>query len=111
MSGNQSAKKAKIKSWDYTNFEKIDGRHPIQKVSKDCFINYEVRQRKGGRVCAFNFELAKEMGLIPSGHTEELNQDLERAVLDSFGIVIINEYDKINKTKKANLTSIRLLPR
>ena len=99
MSGNQTAKKAKTKNWDYSGFSKIDGRHPIQKVSEDCFVNYHVRERKGGRVCAFNFDLAREMGLISQSHENELNIDLENAVLEAFGIVIINEYDQINKTK------------
>jgi uncharacterized protein YdiU (UPF0061 family) len=77
----------------YRQFHKIDGRHPWRAVSQDAYVDYPVRTRHGGRVFYFNFDLAKEMGLIERHHTHCLNPALSRAILDTFSLVIINEYD------------------
>ena len=77
----------------YRHFYKIDGRHPWREVSQDAYVDYAARTRHGGRVFYFNFELAKEMGLIPKRHPHLLNAALSKAILDSFSLVIINEYD------------------
>ncbi len=42
----------------------------------------------------FNFALAKEMGLLPENQPERLNPGLCRAILDTFALTIINEYDQ-----------------
>ena len=39
------------------------------------------------------------MGLIPSNHPNEMDEELENQILDSFSLVIINEYDE-EKNKK-----------
>ena len=39
------------------------------------------------------------MGLIPKNHTTELTPELEKQILDTFAIVIINEYDEENGRK------------
>lgn len=80
----------------YSKFNKIDGKHPFQKATKDSYVAYRARVRHGGEVVAFNFDLAKEMGLIPKNHPNVVTAELKKAVLDTFAIVIINEYDQIN---------------
>ena len=77
----------------YRQFYKIDGRHPWREVSPDAYVDYAARTRHGGKVFYFNFELAKEMGLIGKRHPHRLNADLSKAILDTFSLVIINEYD------------------
>lgn len=80
----------------YKRFKLINGEHPLQDEVPGSFVKYRVRTRHGGKVAFFNFDLAKEMGLIPLNHTEELNSELEKEILHTFGIIIINEYDIIN---------------
>lgn len=77
----------------YEKFKEVDGTHPWRNVSPDGYIDYRVRYRPQGRVIYFNFPLAKEMGLIPADHPASINNDLERVILDTFSLQIINEYD------------------
>ena len=77
----------------YEKFSEIDGRHPWRNVSPDGYVDYQARYRPHGRVLFFNFPLAKEMGLIPSDHPSSIGKDLEQAILDTFSLQIINEYD------------------
>lgn len=42
----------------------------------------------------FNFDLAREIGLIPTRHPDELNAELRRSLLDTFSLVIVNEWDE-----------------
>ena len=77
----------------YEKFSEIDGTHPWRNVSPDGYVDYQARYRQHGRVLFFNFPLAKEMGLIPSGHPSTISKDLEQAILDTFSLQIINEYD------------------
>ena len=83
----------------YEKFKEIDGRHPWRDVSPDGYIDYQARYRPNGRVLFFNFPLAKEMGLIPPDHPSSINKDLEHAILNTFSLQIINEYD-IQKGRK-----------
>ena len=39
------------------------------------------------------------MGLVSSDHPEELNKDLNNHILDTFALIIINEYDQMNGKK------------
>lgn len=78
----------------YRQLYKIDGRHPWREVSPDAYVDYVVRTRHGGKVFYFNFELAKEMGLLCRSHPHRLNAELIKAILDTFSLVIINEYDQ-----------------
>ncbi len=80
----------------YSSFDQIDGRHPLQEAVPDSVVLYKVRTRKGGRVGHFNYDLAKEMGLIPDDHPEKMNKKLEKKILYTFGLVIINEYEGLN---------------
>ena len=83
----------------YSGFAKIDGTHPYRAAMPSGFIDYAARIRPGGKVFYFNFALAKEMGLIPQNHPEVLDKELSRAILDTFSLEIINEYDVIHKRR------------
>ena len=49
---------------DYGAFDQLDGQHPWRDQVPEGLILYPVRTLPGGKVSYFNFELAKEMGLI-----------------------------------------------
>ena len=85
----------------YPSFQAIDGAHPLQEETIDSFITYKVRTRRGGKVRLFNFDLAKEIGLIDKDHPEKLNRHLEEKILEAFSLVIINEFDELKKRKFA----------
>ena len=83
----------------YEKFKELDGSHPWRDVSPDGYVDYRARYRPQGRVLFFNFPLAREMGLIPEDHPSSINKDLEQAILDTFSLRIINEYDLQRGTK------------
>ena len=78
---------------DYSSFDQLDGSHPLRHAVDDICIEYKVRTRKGGKVSFFNFELAREMGLIKKDHPDVMNEALNKKILETFSIIIINEYD------------------
>lgn len=82
---------------EYRAFEKINGKHPLQQVVPEMCVLYKARKRHGAEVSYFNFDLAKEMGLIPQSHPNELTKALQESIIECFSIVIINEYDIENK--------------
>src|SRR5204862_4768546 len=56
-----------------------------------------------GRVLYFNFPLARELELIPPDHPRVINKKLEQAILETFSLQIINEYDlKLGKKYPAD---------
>jgi uncharacterized protein YdiU (UPF0061 family) len=77
----------------YDRFKTLDGRHSWRKVSPHGYVNYHARTRPGGRVIYFNHALAKELDLIPRNHAKRLTSALEKAILDTFALQIVNEYD------------------
>lgn len=81
---------------NYKKFEAIDGSHPFKQAVPEGFVDYPARVRKGGKVAYFNYALAKEMGLIPSDHPEKMNKELEAKIVETFAIVIVNEFDEMN---------------
>ncbi len=83
----------------YSGFSRINGEHPFKDQVPEGRVEYKARRKRSGKVSFFNFELAKEMGLLAKSHPSKLNPDLEREILDTFSIVIINEYDLINEVK------------
>lgn len=85
--------------FNYDNFDMIDGDHPLKERCPDSYIEYQARVRKGGKVAYFNFDLAREMGLIDLSHPDELNEGLTQKILDTFSLIIINEYDKLHNKK------------
>src|SRR5689334_1490182 len=56
------------KSSMYERFEMLDGSHPWRNAAPDGFVDYPARVRGGGRVVYFNFDLARELELIPANH-------------------------------------------
>ncbi|MDH5428004.1 MAG: hypothetical protein OEY57_07495, partial [Nitrospirota bacterium] len=82
----------------YDRFRLINGNHDFQKAVPDGAVDYSVRLRPGGTLAYFNYDLAKEMGLIPDDHPQKMNRILAQTVLDTFGIQIINEYDLLHRT-------------
>jgi hypothetical protein len=83
----------------YPAFSRINGEHPFKTQVPGGRVEYKARYRKGGKVAFFNFTLAKEMGLLNKNHPEVLNPELEREILETFSLTIINEYDVINNIK------------
>lgn len=66
------------------------------------YVSYRVKNLDHGNVAYFNFQLAKEMGLISNDHPHHLNKTLEKKILSTFSLQIINEYDELHqKTKKS----------
>lgn len=84
-------------AFKYDRFKKIDGRHPLKKVSEECFVDYPARAKPGGKIAFFNYKLAREIGLLPKKHPNTMNPTLEKEIFETFGIVIVNEFDQENK--------------
>lgn len=87
---------------EYSDFDLIDGTHPYKELGLEFYVEYPVFNLKKGKVVYFNFELAKEMGLIAKDHNQKLNPQLEQKILDTFSIQIINEYDVLSKKRIKN---------
>ncbi len=77
----------------YDKFQSLDGSHAWRDVCRDGYVDYRARIRTGGRVAWFNFDFAKELQLIPTNHANRITSALERVLLDTFALQIINEYD------------------
>lgn len=93
----------------YEKFEELNGSHPWRQVSPDAYIDYQARLRPNGRVTFFNFPLAREIGLIPEDHPAQINDLLEQAILRTFSLRIINEYD-LSQRKKYPPESVKPYP-
>lgn len=83
----------------YPSFSRLNGEHPFKTQVPGGRVEYKARYRKGGKVAFFNFDLAKEMGLLPKQHAEVLNPELEREILETFSLTIINEYDVMKNVR------------
>jgi len=83
----------------YPHFSHINGRHPFKEFVPEGFVDYSARRLKSGKITYFNFDLAKEMGLISKDHPHTLNSELEREIFQTFNLMIINEYDLEHKIK------------
>lgn len=81
----------------YSKFKFLDGSHSFKQAVPGGYVDYQVRTRRSGKVLYFNFNLAKEMGLIPIDHPHQLNRELSKVLLQTFGIQVINEWDKLHK--------------
>jgi len=57
-------------------------------------VPYPARRRHDSEVAFFNFDLAREIGLLPANHPDEMSASLRRALLDTFSLVIVNEWDE-----------------
>lgn len=79
----------------YSAFAQVDGHHPWKFAVPNGFVEYQARILRGTKVVYFNFALAKEMGLIPRDHKAKLTPDLERMIVNTFALRIVNEYDQL----------------
>ncbi len=86
-------RKASVQN-EYALFEKIDGSHPWQEELADQVVLYPVRELGRGKVTYFNYRFAKEMGLISKDHPHKMTKELEKIIISTFSIQIINEYDQ-----------------
>ena len=99
---NPAKKQATSKTKDeakaklYRKFERVDGSHPFKAAVPEGFVDYPARIRKNGKIRFFNYDLAKEMGLIPKDHPNEMNEALTSKILETFALVIVNEFDQMN---------------
>lgn len=84
---------------NYGAFDQLDGRHPWRDQVPEGLILYPVRELPGGKVSYFNFDLAKDMGLIAKDHPHRLNKKLTDKILKTFCVRIINEYDQEHNLK------------
>ncbi|MCJ7671625.1 MAG: hypothetical protein MUP67_06205, partial [Acidimicrobiia bacterium] len=82
----------------FARLRALDGKHALQHAAPAAYVGYSARRRRGGRVAFFNFSLARAMGLVPRDHPDLLTQALSRAILDSFSLTIINEWDLARRT-------------
>lgn len=94
--GARSLRKLTQRETTYPKFEKLDGSHPFQEATFGSYVPYRVRTRTKGKVIYFNFELAKKMGLIPKNHSSKLTAQLEKTLLETFAIQIVNEHDLLS---------------
>lgn len=83
----------------YARVRALDGAHALQRAAPAAYVPYGARRRRGGRVVFFNFPLAREMGLLPESHPDALTPALRRAILDTFSLTIINEWDLARGTR------------
>ncbi len=83
----------------YAKFKTIDGSHPLKRFIPEAVVEYRARLRNGGTVAFFNFDLAREIGLIPENHPNELTNELKQEILNAFSLVIVNEYDQLSGLK------------
>jgi hypothetical protein len=89
----------RISQFEYTTFDQIDGSHPWQASVPEGYILYPARRLHYGKVVYFNYDLAKEMGLISKTHEHKLTPALEQKLLETFNLRIINEFDEKNSIR------------
>jgi hypothetical protein len=82
---------------DYPAFRQLDGSHPFRSAVPNGYVDYPARRLAGSEVCFFNFALARELRLIPADHPDRLLPGLRRALLDTFSLVIVNEWDQSHR--------------
>lgn len=93
MNRNTKKPKQRRAKNPFPRFARINGEHPFKAAVPGGFVDYAVRARRGGKVFYFNFDLAEEIGLIPKGRRHVMSKALSDAILDTFSLQIINEYD------------------
>lgn len=96
---HNGAKKLSQMSNFYSAFDQINGVHPWMEAVKDGFVAYRVRQLNTGKIAYFNFALAKEMGLVPADHADQMTDDLAEKLIETFSLQIINEYDELSNRR------------
>lgn len=94
LSTTGNPRKNEDRRWDYSSFDQLDGRHPWQESVPEGCVLYPTRKLNRGQIFWFNFELAKEMGLIPADHPMKLTPELDKKIIETFSIQIVNEWDQ-----------------
>ncbi len=87
----------------YSSLTALDGRHPLRERVPSAVVSYPARRRHDGEIAYFNFGLAREIGVLPADHPDEVTPALRSTLLETFGIVIVNEWDQAH----GNLPSAR----
>jgi hypothetical protein len=85
----------------HARIRSIDGRHPLQQVAPSAIVSYPAGRRRDSRIVFFNFELAREIGRLPRHFPDRLDRSLEAALLDTFSLVIVNEWDEAHGRRPA----------
>lgn len=98
MRGTKVTKAEEARS-PYLKFRTIDGSHPLKKFVPEAVVEYRAKYRPGGSVAFFNFDLAKEIGLIPQNHPNEFTPELKNEILQTFSLMIVNEFDQLSGAK------------
>ncbi|QDK39211.1 hypothetical protein DOE51_17245 [Bdellovibrio sp. NC01] len=98
MKHNGAKKHSQLTNF-YSGFEQLNGVHPWMDAVKEGFVAYRVRQLNTGNIAYFNFALAKEMGLIAPNHPEQMTEELQQKLIETFSIQIINEYDELTNRR------------
>lgn len=83
----------------YGSLDLLDGSHILMDVVSESCVLYPVRMLQKGHVTYFNYTLAKEMGLIAGDHPHIMNKALEKKLIETFSLRIVNEYDQSHNLK------------
>ncbi len=94
---------------EYNQLDQLNGEHPWMKVIPEGYVPYRVRELGTGEIAYFNFALAKEMGIIPHNHPDQMNDQLKAKLVSTFSLQIINEYDELSK-RRINPATIKPNP-
>ncbi len=74
----------------FERIRQVNGTHPLKDACPGSYVEYQVRHRKNATVVYFNFDLAREMGLIEADAPNYVTTDLSLALTNAFSIQIIN---------------------
>jgi len=96
MAGKNEDRQAKAAKNHGFRFDELNGSHPFKERVPGGFVDYPARHRSEGEVIYFNFALAREIGLIPVDHPDQLTSALAHEIERAFSFVIINEYDRLH---------------
>ena len=88
------ARKSSASDRSHLRLRSIDGRHPLQIAVPSAVVPYPAKRRRDSDIAFFNFDLARTIGLLPANHPDALDATLRRALLDTFSLVIVNEWDE-----------------
>ena len=97
----ESSRKPSPANKRYSRLRSIDGRHPLKNAVPGAVVRYPAKRRRDSEIAFFNFNLAREIGLLPARHPDELDPALRRVLLDTFSLVIVNEWDEAHGNRPA----------
>ena len=96
MAGKRGHRRKKQMESKGCRFGELNGSHLFKERVPGGYVDYPARRRRDGEVIYFNFALAREIGLIPSDHPDQLTAALSQEIEETFSFVIINEYDRLH---------------